>query len=83
MEKIPEEYILDGRRICLSDPDPDKVDLFYERMIPTAIWEILASVLALWVVIKHFRELRKSATGSTIGDCFTVLTKSHAFYFGA
>ncbi|KAG2748213.1 hypothetical protein P692DRAFT_201790347 [Suillus brevipes Sb2] len=78
-----EEFILDGRRVCLFDPDPDQVYLFYESMISTAIWEILASVLALWIVIKHFRELRNSATGSIIGDCFTVLTKSHAFYFGA
>jgi hypothetical protein len=83
MEKISEEYILDGQRMCLSDIDPDKLDLAYESLISTAIWEILASVLALWIVIKHFRELRKSATGSTIGDCFMVLTKSHAFYFGA
>ncbi|KIK43246.1 hypothetical protein CY34DRAFT_11845 [Suillus luteus UH-Slu-Lm8-n1] len=78
-----EEHILDGRRMCLSDPDPDQVDLIYESLISTAIWEILASVLAFWIVIKHFRELRNSATGSILGDCFTVLIKSHAFYFVA
>jgi hypothetical protein len=83
MEKIPEEFILDGRRMCLYELDPDQLDLIYESLISTAIWEILASVLALCVVIKHFRELRNSATGSIIGDCFTVLTKSHAFYFMA
>jgi hypothetical protein len=83
MEKIPEEFILDGRRMCLFSVDPDQIDLGYESLISTAIWEILASVLALWIVIKHFRELRNSATGSIIGDCFTVLIKSHAFYFVA
>jgi len=59
------------------------MNLGYESLISTAIWEILAFVLAVWVVIKHSRELRQSPTGSTIGDCFTVLTKSHAFYFSA
>ncbi|KAG2753755.1 hypothetical protein P692DRAFT_201223495 [Suillus brevipes Sb2] len=78
-----EEFIIDGRPACLFNTTPDQVDLFFESLMPTAIWEILASVLALWIVIKHFRELRNSATGSIIGDCFTVLTKSHAFYFGA
>ncbi|KAG1796379.1 uncharacterized protein HD556DRAFT_297641 [Suillus plorans] len=51
------------------------------RLMSTAIWEILAFVLAVRIVIKHFRELRYSPTGPTIGDCFMVLTKSHTFYF--
>ncbi|KIK37320.1 hypothetical protein CY34DRAFT_15800 [Suillus luteus UH-Slu-Lm8-n1] len=78
-----EEFILDGRRMCLYDPDAEQLDLSDESLISTAIWEILASALALWIVIKHFRELRTCATGSIIGDCFAVLIKSHAFYFVA
>jgi Na+/H+ antiporter NhaD/arsenite permease-like protein len=69
--------------MCLFYLDPDQIDLNYESLISTIIWEILASVLALWIVIKHFRELRNSGTGSITGDCFTVLIKSHAFYFVA
>ncbi|KAG2346159.1 hypothetical protein BDR05DRAFT_997688 [Suillus weaverae] len=75
------EFILDGYPMCLATNDTYQMDLGYENLISTAIWEIVAFVLAVWIVIKHFRELRQSSTGSTIGDCFTVLTKSHTFYF--
>ncbi|KAG1769064.1 hypothetical protein EV702DRAFT_1203046 [Suillus placidus] len=78
-----EEFIIYGYHTCLSETDTDQLDLVYESLISTAIWEILAFVLAVWIVIKHFRELRQCPTGSTIGDCFMVLTQSHAFYFVA
>jgi hypothetical protein len=79
----PEEFILFGYHICLYSAEPYQLDLIVENLVPTAIWEILTLVLAVWIVIKHFRELRQSAAGSTIEGCFTVLTKSHAFYFVA
>ncbi|KAG0692203.1 hypothetical protein DFH29DRAFT_551493 [Suillus ampliporus] len=64
--------------------DTDKLHLSDETLIPIVIWEILALCLAVWIVIKHFRELRQLApTGSTIGDCFTVLIRSHVLYFVA
>ncbi|KAG2153022.1 uncharacterized protein EDB93DRAFT_237275 [Suillus bovinus] len=77
------EYILFGYHFCGTRTTGDSanwMNLSYESLISTAIWEILAFVLAGWVV---FRELRQSPTGSTIRGCFTVLTKSHAFYFVA
>ncbi|KAG2346250.1 hypothetical protein BDR05DRAFT_1057871 [Suillus weaverae] len=77
------ESVLSGYRICFVDKETNQMDLAYESVISTAIWEILAFVLAVWVVTKHLRELRQSPTRSTIGDYFTVLTTSHAFYFVA
>jgi len=49
-------------------------------MVGTA-WEVLALCLASWIALKHFRELQQRPTGLAIGDCLTVLVKSHMFYF--
>jgi hypothetical protein len=47
------------------------------------IWEVLALCLAVWIAVKHFRDLQQlgPSIGSTIGDCFRVLIKSHMLYF--
>jgi len=76
-----EELVLFGYHACLGEFDTNQKDLNNETLIPTTIWEILAFILAVWIVIKHFHQLRQSPTGSTIGDCFTVLIQSHTFYF--
>ncbi|KAG2360803.1 hypothetical protein BDR07DRAFT_123548 [Suillus spraguei] len=49
------------------------------------VWEALALCLSVWIAAKHFRELRRlsPSTGSTIGDCFRVLIKSHVLYFAS
>jgi len=44
-------------------------------------WEILALSLAVWIAIKHFRELQRASTGWAVGDCFTILIQTHVFYF--
>jgi hypothetical protein len=49
--------------------------------ILATVWEVLALCLALWITVKHFRELRKHSRKSMIGDCFRVLMKTHASYF--
>ena len=46
-----------------------------------AAWETLALCLAIWITVKHFRELRGPSTGWIVRDCFAVLVKSHVFYF--
>ncbi|KAG1888841.1 hypothetical protein F4604DRAFT_1915901 [Suillus subluteus] len=76
-----EEAVLSGYDICVTNMDSYMANLIYESMTPTAVWEILALFLAVWIVIKHFHELRRSPTGSTFGDCFRILIESHAFYF--
>jgi hypothetical protein len=44
-------------------------------------WEILALCLAVWIPVKHFRELQRPSTGWAVGDCFTVLIETQLFYF--
>ncbi|KAG2124059.1 hypothetical protein DEU56DRAFT_41062 [Suillus clintonianus] len=75
------ETVLSGYHICGYNLDTDAVDLNDDMIIPTAIWEVLAFVLSVWIVTKHLHELRQSQRGSTIGDCFTVLIRSHMRYF--
>ncbi|KAG2041312.1 hypothetical protein BDR03DRAFT_946184 [Suillus americanus] len=73
-----QEAVLSGYHTCITKIDADMMYLTYESVISTAVWEILALFLAVWIVIKHFRQ---SPAGSTIGDCFTILLESHTFYF--
>ncbi|KAG1848114.1 hypothetical protein F4604DRAFT_1687839 [Suillus subluteus] len=72
---VGEEYVLSGYRVCVAEITSNAADLSYESLISTAIWEILVLCLAVWIVIKHFRELQQSPSGSTIGDCFMALSK--------
>ncbi|KAG2124171.1 hypothetical protein DEU56DRAFT_827942 [Suillus clintonianus] len=77
------EIILSGNNMCfnINDSPGSLQSLNYLMFIPTFVWEILALSLSLWIVIKHFRELRQSSTGSIIEDCFTALIRSHVPYF--
>ncbi|KAG1764365.1 hypothetical protein EV702DRAFT_109475 [Suillus placidus] len=77
------ENILSGNHQCSENMSAKDARLNAETSIPATIWEILALCLAVWIVIKHFRELQKSPTGANIRDCFTVLMKSHVLYFVA
>jgi hypothetical protein len=47
------------------------------------VLEILALCHAVWTAIKHFRELRQHSAGTIIGDCFTMLIKTHMAYFAS
>ncbi|KAG1735640.1 uncharacterized protein EDB91DRAFT_1144466 [Suillus paluster] len=78
-----EEFVLSGIHTCVdvNSGNQDNVYLNDEIFIPTLAWEILAFFLAAWIVLKRFRELQQSPTGSTIGDSFAVLIKSHVLYF--
>jgi hypothetical protein len=80
---LPEEAVLSGYHTCTTKIDIHMMYLTYESVISTTVWEVLTLFLALWIVIKHFRELRQSPTGLTIGDCLRVLIESHVFYFVA
>ncbi|KAG2342701.1 hypothetical protein BDR05DRAFT_340314 [Suillus weaverae] len=77
------ENILSGNHQCSENMSARDGRLNAETSIPATVWEILALCLAVWIVIKHFRELRKSPTGANVRDCFTVLMKSHVLYFVA
>jgi hypothetical protein len=60
--------------------DEDAQFLVNMTWILGAIWEALALFLAVWIAVKHFRELPRPITWP-IGDCFTILVKTHVFYF--
>jgi hypothetical protein len=69
--------------ICNYDHDGDISLLFSMAWMVSIVWELLALFLSVWIAVKHFRDLRRlgPSTGSTIGDCFRVLVKSHVLYF--
>jgi hypothetical protein len=45
------------------------------------VWEVLILCLAVWIAVKHFRELRQHSTSGIVGDCVAVLMKSHVSFF--
>lgn len=80
---VGEEAILSGTYICSYDFEGNYQLLSVITWAITAAWEVLALCLALWITAKRFRDLRRLGTsiGSTIGDCLTMLIKSHLLYF--
>ncbi|KAG1798108.1 uncharacterized protein HD556DRAFT_219982 [Suillus plorans] len=81
MRMSEEELVLSGTYQCFVN-FVDNTSLAYSMywMFITA-WEVLALCLAIWIAVKHFRELKRPSTGWVIGDCFMALTKSHVVYF--
>jgi len=78
---VPAEYILSGTYQCMIDYAGDFVFLDSMASILDTVWEVLTLCLAVWIAVKHFRELRQHSTSGIIGDCFTVLMKTHVSYF--
>ncbi|KAG1750041.1 uncharacterized protein EDB91DRAFT_1244634 [Suillus paluster] len=78
-----EEVILSGTYQCLINVRGDSNLMTSISWTFTTIWEVLALCLAGWIAVKHFRELRGHSAGWIIGDCFTVLMKSHVVYFAS
>ncbi|KAG1754698.1 hypothetical protein EDD22DRAFT_957419 [Suillus occidentalis] len=80
-----EEVILSGIRLCDYSYEGDVQLLISMVWMLNTIWEVFALCLSVWIAVKHFRDLRRLglSTGSTIGDCFRVLMKSHVLYFAS
>ncbi|KAG2039704.1 hypothetical protein BDR03DRAFT_1008703 [Suillus americanus] len=81
-----EEIILSGTYLCSINFGGDTILLGSITWILGTAWEVLALCLAVWIAVKHFREMRPySAGGFTgmIGDCYTVLMKTHMLYFSS
>ncbi|KAG1798212.1 uncharacterized protein HD556DRAFT_1440548 [Suillus plorans] len=78
-----EEAILSGMYQCTIMLEGDGALLCTMYLMLITIWEILVLCLAGWVSVRHFRELRRHSAGGMIGDCFTVLMKSHIVYFAS
>lgn len=78
-----DELILSGSYQCTAGYDGYALRLISLAWIITTIWEVLALCLAVWVAVKHLRELRQHSAGGIIGDSFMVLIKSHVVYFAS
>ncbi|KAG1883296.1 hypothetical protein F4604DRAFT_283594 [Suillus subluteus] len=61
----------------------DSIFLISMTWILATVWEVLVLCLAVWIYVKHFRELRQHSTRDIIGDSFTVLMKTHVSYFAS
>ncbi|KAG2090408.1 hypothetical protein BD769DRAFT_415820 [Suillus cothurnatus] len=81
MQITGEEFVLSGTYECTADFVGDSQFLSSMTWILGTVWEVLTLCLAVWIAVKHFRELRQHSTSGIIGDCFTVLMKTHLSYF--
>ncbi|KAG1782032.1 hypothetical protein EV702DRAFT_1192690 [Suillus placidus] len=77
-----EELVLTGTHQCFRKGEVRLLTTV--AWILATIWEILILCLAVWIVVKHFRELRRpSRERRTIENWFTALIKTHVLYFAA
>ncbi|KAG1854207.1 hypothetical protein DFJ58DRAFT_745789 [Suillus subalutaceus] len=83
MQITGEEFVLSGTHHCIIGYAGDFTFLVPMTGILGIVWEVLALCLAIWIAVKHFRELRLHSSGGIIGDCFAVLIKTHVSYFAS
>ncbi|KAG2029462.1 hypothetical protein BDR03DRAFT_694848 [Suillus americanus] len=79
---VAEELILSGMYMCYFGSQGNAQVLASMVWMLNTVWEVLALCLAIWIAVKHFRDLRRLGS-STIGNCFRVLIKSHVLYFAS
>ncbi|KIK38383.1 hypothetical protein CY34DRAFT_395494 [Suillus luteus UH-Slu-Lm8-n1] len=85
MNVVAEEIMLSGLHMCGYNYEGDvQLQMSMVWMLDT-VWEVLALCLSVWIVVKHFRDLRRlgPSTGSIVGDYFRVLIQSHVLYFAS
>ncbi|KAG2046186.1 hypothetical protein BDR06DRAFT_1025638 [Suillus hirtellus] len=78
-----EELVLSGTYMCGINYTGDALSMDSVTWMLYIVWEVLALCLAVRITVKHFRELRQHSAGGIIGDCFTVLMKTHVVYFAS
>lgn len=78
-----EELILSGTHQCTHDRRGGPFLLEITWVVGNTVWEVVALCFAVWIAVKHFRELRQYSTGGIVGDCLAVLMKTHVFYFSS
>ncbi|KAG1780347.1 hypothetical protein EV702DRAFT_774984 [Suillus placidus] len=67
---------------CVYEINSSEQQRMFEAYTVATAWEALTLCLAIWIVVKHLRELQPRSTGRTaVSDCFTVLLKTHVLYF--
>ncbi|KAG1898362.1 uncharacterized protein F5891DRAFT_1191045 [Suillus fuscotomentosus] len=75
-----EELILSGTYQCQIYYPEDIIFLDSITWILGTVWEVIALCLAVWIAIKHLREMRQHSAGGIIQDYFTMLMKTHVVY---
>ncbi|KAG2048413.1 hypothetical protein BDR06DRAFT_777093 [Suillus hirtellus] len=83
MHSSGEELIFSGTYQCAIGVAEHSLILTSVAWILSLVWEVLALCLAVWIAVKHFRELRQHSTRGVMEDCFTVLMKTHVLYFAS
>lgn len=80
--QTPEELVLSGNHQCYRRGEVRH--LTTAAWVLANMWEVLALCLAVWIAVKHIRELNRSSRGRrTISNWFTALIKTHVLYFAA
>ncbi|KAG1785765.1 uncharacterized protein HD556DRAFT_96438 [Suillus plorans] len=79
----PEELLLSGTHQCMIDYAGDSIFLVSMTWILGTVWEVIALCLAVWIAVKHFRELRRDSRTGPVRDCLTVLIQTHVIYFAS
>ncbi|KAG2361991.1 hypothetical protein BDR07DRAFT_1407953 [Suillus spraguei] len=73
--------LLDGTQ-CISEVDRGGQVSILALYILATVWHVLTLCLAIWIFVKHLRELQPPSTGKTfVGDCFMVLIRTQIVYF--
>ncbi|KAG2355107.1 hypothetical protein BDR07DRAFT_1427190 [Suillus spraguei] len=83
MHTSGEEAIFSGTYQCRFSSAKDITLLYPLSWILATVWEVFAMCLAVWIAVKHFRELQQLSARGIIGDCFAVLMKTHLLYFAS
>ncbi|OAX32806.1 hypothetical protein K503DRAFT_804919 [Rhizopogon vinicolor AM-OR11-026] len=83
MRIFGDEYVLSGAHMCAYGSRGDAKLLAEITWILSTAWETLTLCLAVWIAVKHFHELQRPSARWTVGDCFTILVKTHVFYFAS
>ncbi|KAG1801340.1 uncharacterized protein HD556DRAFT_1497516 [Suillus plorans] len=73
--------ILSGSYVCSPSFNGNGVLLVDLTWIIGIAWEVFVLSLAIWIAVIHIRELSRSSARGILGDCFTVLIKTHVVYF--
>jgi len=80
MDRLLEELVAFGTHQCVQTASSALPATTVTWILGT-VWEVLALCLAIYIAMKHFRELQRPSAGWSVGDCVKVLVKTHVFYF--
>ncbi|KAG2043509.1 hypothetical protein BDR03DRAFT_422994 [Suillus americanus] len=83
MQTSGEEFVLSGTYQCIFYHAVDVQLLYPMTWIPATVWEVVTPCLAVWIVVKYFRGLRRHSTRGIIGDRLTALMQIHVSYFAS